>query len=175
MAKRFVFFGLLMLVALFVFLQSRSSTYRVERRISITAPQQAVFDKLDDVHEWPRWSPWDALDPNPKRTFTGPEKGVGATYAWDGNEQVGRGYLRVESDHAPSRVTYAVRFESPLDAEMLYEFTIVPTEKGTTVVWIFQGEHPFWAKIFMLFRDLDRGVGQDMQRGLTTLKQQLEG
>jgi hypothetical protein len=175
MVKRFVFFGALMLVALFVFLQSRPSTYSVVRRVAIAAPQQAVFDELDDLHEWPRWSPWDALDPNPKRTFSGPMKGEGATYAWDGNPQVGKGFMRIASVHAPTRVTYLVRFEAPLDAEMHYEFTVVPKGAGTDVTWVFQGEHPVWAKVIGLFTELDRGVGNDMERGLWALKKLVEG
>src|SRR4051812_44061159 len=122
MAKRFLVFLVLLLLALFVFLQSRSSEYRVERSLHIAAPQSAVYARLEDLHEWPRWSPWDALDPAPKRTFSGAERGQGAVYGWDGNAQVGKGSIVIEEARPPASLRYAVAFEAPLEAVMHYDF-----------------------------------------------------
>jgi uncharacterized protein YndB with AHSA1/START domain len=174
MRIRFLAFSALLIVAVFVFLQTRASSYRVERSLSIAAAPREVYRHIDDLHEWQRWSPWDELDPKLKRTFSGPERGKGASYAWEGNEQVGKGRIAVIAAKPPESVRYSVQFEQPLQTEMTYDFTITPEGDGSKVSWVFQGEHPFWAKVFALFLDLDKQLGADMDKGLADLKVLLE-
>jgi hypothetical protein len=57
---------------------------------------------------------------------------------------------------------------------MTYDFIIATEGAGSKVTWVFQGEHPFWAKAFALFLDLDRQLGADMDKGLAELKVLLE-
>src|SRR4051812_31362029 len=116
MLKRFLFSTGLFLTALFIFLQARSSSYRVERSVHIAAPQQDVYRVLEDMHQWPRWSPWDNLDPAMKRSYAGAERGKSASYLWDGNQQVGKGQLVITEVHPPRSLRYGVRFELPLAA-----------------------------------------------------------
>ncbi|MDB4977097.1 MAG: polyketide cyclase [Myxococcaceae bacterium] len=174
MVRRFLFFGVLLLLALFVFLQSRSSTYRIERSVLVSAPQRAVYERLEDLHEWPRWSPWDALDPKLERTYTGPARGAGASFGWNGNAQVGRGSITIIDARPPAQLSYKVAFEAPLEAEMKYDFSVRPVGEGSKVTWVFNGQHPFWAKLFTLFVDLDKQLGGDMERGLLALKALVE-
>jgi hypothetical protein len=51
------------------------STYEVTRSTTIEAPSAVVHDLIADFHEWPRWSPWEDLDPDLERTFSGAERG----------------------------------------------------------------------------------------------------
>ena len=174
MRIRFLAFGALLIAAVFVFLQTRSSSYRVERSLSIAAAPREVYRHIDDLHEWQRWSPWDELDPKLKRTFSGPERGKGASYAWEGNAQVGKGRIAITAAKPPESVRYSVLFEQPLQTEMTYDFALAADGAVTKVTWVFQGEHPFWAKAFALFLDLDKQLGADMDKGLAALKVLLE-
>jgi uncharacterized protein YndB with AHSA1/START domain len=170
MLKRFLFSTGLLLTALFIFLQARSSAYRIERSVTMAAPAADVYRFLEDMHQWPRWSPWDSLDPQVKRSYGGAERGKGASFFWDGNPQVGKGRLVITEAKPHAHLRYAVRFEVPLAAEMTYDFELAPAPSGTKLTWVLLGEHPFWAKLFALFVDLDKQLGGDMQRGLTDLK-----
>ena len=58
-----------------------TSTFRVERSTTIDAPPEAVYPHLADFHRWTSWSPWEGLDPDMSRTYSGPDAGVGAVYA----------------------------------------------------------------------------------------------
>ena len=40
------------------------STYRVERSATISASPAAIYALLADFHEWPKWSPWEEIDPD---------------------------------------------------------------------------------------------------------------
>ena len=66
-------------------------SFRIERSAVIDAPPEKIEAILTDFRRAKEWSPWEELDPNLKRTIGGAETGVGATYAWSGNNDVGAG------------------------------------------------------------------------------------
>src|SRR6266705_3643152 len=77
--------GLLIVVAL------RPADFRVERSATIAAPAQALFEQVNDHHNFNKWNPFLKLDPNVKNTYSGPDSGVGAVCSWDGNKDIGAG------------------------------------------------------------------------------------
>src|SRR4051812_19010739 len=79
----------------------RPDTFRVQRTASIKAPPEKIFPLINDFHRWDTWSPWEKKDPGMKRTFGGAPTGKGATYAWDGNKEVGQGSMEI-FDTTPS-------------------------------------------------------------------------
>ena len=79
---------------------------KTERRSS--APPEKVFPLLDDFHHWAQWSPWEKLDPALQRSYSGPEKGVGAVYDWTGNNKVGTGRMEI-LESTPERVVATMR------------------------------------------------------------------
>ena len=48
-------------------------SYSVERSITVKAPASRVHDLVNDFHHWTGWSPWEDLDPDLQRTYTGPD------------------------------------------------------------------------------------------------------
>jgi hypothetical protein len=58
--------------------------YEVSRSAVLPCDIGRAHALLDDFHEWPAWSPWEELDPDMSRTYSGAESGVGARYAADG-------------------------------------------------------------------------------------------
>src|ERR671916_170765 len=65
------------------------------RTIVIDAPPSAIRPLITDFRAWTQWSPWEGLDPDLKRTYTG--EGVGAHYAWSGNNKAGQGSMTMTS------------------------------------------------------------------------------
>ena len=66
-----------------------------QRETYIAAAPAAIHAVLNDFHSWQTWSPWEELDPQLTRTFSGPETGVGSHYAWVGNKKVGEGSMEI--------------------------------------------------------------------------------
>lgn len=64
------------------------AAFSLSRETTADAPPAAVHAVLEDFHRWRDWSPWEERDPDLRRTFTGPERGVGAHYEWEGNKTV---------------------------------------------------------------------------------------
>ena len=54
-----------------------------------------MLERIVDFRRWPAWSPWEDVDPDLRRTYSGPDSGVGAAYAWEGNRKAGKGRMEI--------------------------------------------------------------------------------
>ena len=153
---------------------TRPATFHVERSITIGAPPANAFAQVNDFHSWSAWSPWEKMDPQMKRTFSGPAAGTGATYAWVGNDDVGDGRMTIEQSDSPSLVSIKLEFIKPFAATNTATFSFAPSPEGTKVTWAMDGNNNFMAKGFQLFMNMDKMVGADFERGLAGLKKAAE-
>jgi uncharacterized protein YndB with AHSA1/START domain len=158
------------LAAVWLYVQSRPGGYRVARSVAVQAAPEAVYRQLEDLRQFPRWSPWDGRDPQIKRTFDGAPRGVGARLRWQGNQVVGSGSLSISMATPPSQLRYVMQLERPWQATIVNDLGIARAAEGCTVTWTVVGELGFWAKLFLLFDDPDRRVGSDLELGLAKLK-----
>ena len=163
------------IVALFlVVVATRPATFHVERSLRMEAPASAVAAHIEDFHAWRMWSPWEKLDPNMKRSFFGKARGVGAGYAWEGNDQVGKGRMTV-IESTPSKVAIKLEFLAPWTATNTATFSFAPPDgHATTTTWAMDGQNNFMAKAVGLFMDMDEMIGADFERGLQNLKAESE-
>src|SRR5438874_266582 len=79
------------LVALVIVVATRPAEFRVSRSAAIPAAAEALFDLVNDFHNWEEWSPWEKIDPAARKTYEGPRSGLGSVYRWIGNKKVGEG------------------------------------------------------------------------------------
>ncbi len=167
-----ILIGLVVVVGgFFGFAATRPGTYRVERALKIEAPAAVVFAQLDDMKAWAAWSPWDKLDPQMKKTFDGPAKGVGAGYAWQGNDKVGKGKMAVTDSQAPTQIKYRLEFIEPFAAVATTGFALAPDgDKAVGVTWSMAGTNDLMGKVFGIFMDMDKTIGADFEKGLLGLK-----
>src|SRR5947209_8772946 len=87
-----IFLGLIaVVVILLIVVATRPVDFRVERSATLSAPALALFEQVNDHHNFNKWNPFLKLDPNVKNTYSGPDSGVGAACAWDGNKDIGAG------------------------------------------------------------------------------------
>ena len=145
-----------------------------QRETTINAAPAAVHPLLVDFHHWKDWSPWEELDPELKRTFTGPESGVGSHYAWTGNKKVGTGSMEI-TNSTPERIDIDLEFIAPFKASNKTSFELKPQGSDSTrVVWSMSGERNlFMAVAGKLF--FDKAIAKDFDRGLAKLKALAEG
>jgi hypothetical protein len=148
--------------------------YTVVRTTTIDAPAERIQRLLRDFHEWTRWSPWEGLDPAMRRTYTGPDAGIGAAYAWEGNRKAGKGSMRITRD-SPEQVDVDLRFDKPFPARNRIELVLVPTgERSTVVDWRMHGKLSGVMRLFSVVKSMDSLVGPDFEKGLARLKQVAE-
>ncbi|MBO9522371.1 MAG: SRPBCC family protein [Nocardioidaceae bacterium] len=149
------------------------SEFTVSRRTTIAAPAEKVRPLIEDFHAWQSWSPWEGLDPNLERTYTGPDSGVGAHYAWKGNSKAGQGSMEI-TGITPERIDITLAFLKPWKATNQVHFEVTSEGQSTEVTWTMAGEHRGLGRLFALFMNMDKLVGKDFEKGLAGLKQQAE-
>lgn len=133
---------------------------------TIAAPSATVHALIADFHEWIKWSPWEGLDPDLKRTYEG--EGVGARYTWAGNKQAGEGAMTF-AGISPSEVKVDLQFLKPFKAENDITFVLTPAGAGTHVAWTMSGNRNIvFAVMGKLF--FDKAIGKDFDKGLASLK-----
>ncbi|HEX5683728.1 MAG TPA: SRPBCC family protein [Ideonella sp.] len=158
------------LAALLLFAATRPDSFRIERKATIQAPPEKVFGLINDFHQWPLWSPWEKLDPAMKRTLGGPMAGLGATYAWEGNSDVGAGRMEIKESVPSSKVHIQLDFLQPFESHNQTDFILTPQGNGTEVNWAMYGKADFMTKLMSVFSSMDSMVGPDFEKGLANMK-----
>jgi uncharacterized protein YndB with AHSA1/START domain len=150
---------------------TRPDSFTVERKVSISAGPEKIYANIVDFKAWPAWSPWEKLDPKMSKTLGGPESGVGATYAWTGNSDVGKGRMEITDVTPSSKVVVKIDFMEPFESlGNLATFTLVPNGGATDVTWTMAGPSPYVSKLMGVFVSMDKMIGKDFESGLTQLK-----
>lgn len=147
-----------------------ADTFTVERSTTIPAAPSAVYAVLVDFHQWEHWSPWEDLDPEMAKTFSGAESGVGAVYEWEGNRKAGAGRMEITKAEPDREVEIDLRFLKPFKSENTTTFRLEPEGEGTTVTWSMVGPNTFMTKVMGIFKSMDKMVGPDFEKGLARLE-----
>src|SRR4051812_31170442 len=142
-----------------------ASTYTVERTRTIPTPIDRVHPLISDFRQWTRWSPWEEVDPDLHRAYTGPETGVGSVYAWSGNRKAGAGRMEILADE-PERVQIALHFDKPFKSDNDLTFLLTPEGEQTAVTWRMTGTKPLLMRVAGPLMNMDKLVGKDFDRGL---------
>jgi uncharacterized protein YndB with AHSA1/START domain len=147
--------------------------YLVERSTVIEAPPRRVYAELADFRRWQAWSPWEGLDPDLQRDYSGAGAGTGAVYRWKGNRKAGQGSMTITRADEPSLVHIDLTFEKPFKSRNDTRFSLAPTgaDGGSTeVTWTMVGTKTFMTRVMGLFTSMDKMIGPDFEKGLRQLK-----
>lgn len=164
------------IAGILLFALTRPDSFAVQRTAQINASPDQILPLIADFHRWAEWSPWEKLDPNMKRTYSGAESGQGAKYAWEGNNKVGAGSMEIVdlSSAAPMRVGMALHFIKPFEAHNKAEFTLMPVVGGTQVTWSMSGKNSYPSKVMSILINMDKMIGKSFDEGLANLKAVIE-
>ena len=174
MIKKILLFVVAVLAIVLIAGAFQPAQYRITRSATIAAPAAAIFPEVNDFHRWGDWSPWEKLDPNMKRTFGGPAAGVGTSYAWEGNSEVGAGKMTIAESKPAEVIRIKLEFLKPMPGDCPTEFTFKPEGGATNVTWTMTGEKNYVSKVVCMFMNMDKMVGGDFEKGLAKLKQVAE-
>jgi effector-binding domain-containing protein len=140
----------------------------VERSLTMTASPEVIFDQVNTLKNWEKWSPWYGKDPNMKLTYEGPASGEGATYKWESDKRdVGNGSLKILKSMPYDSLVNEMNF---MENGIAYStFKLDKADKGTNVTWRMDsdmGMNPIarWMGLMM-----DKWVGPDFEKGLARI------
>jgi hypothetical protein len=143
--------------------------FSVTRSITVNASSHLVHGLINDFRKWPQWSPWEDLDPDLQRTYTGPDQGEGARYEWKGNRKAGQGAMVIDGSTS-EQVVMTINFLKPIRATNTTRFQITPTDHGTQVTWEMSGEQKGVMSLLGKVYPMDKMIGPDFEKGLARLK-----
>jgi effector-binding domain-containing protein len=162
--------AILVLVAVVGFLLPRHA--HVARSVTIDRPASLVYATVNSFLLFPKWSPWQELDPNMHQTTEGPRDGVGAKLVWSGNDKVGSGTQLITASTLDSSVASDLDFGGMGAAKSL--ITLTPDGNMTKATWtldIDMGANPLGHYVGLT---MDRMIGKDFAAGLAKLKTLVE-
>lgn len=140
---------------------------QILRTKQINAPVSKVFDILNDMSTWSKWSPWLIMDPDAKVDVAEDHK----SYSWEGN-RVGSGHMEIVKANNEQSIDYDLTFLKPWKSRAKVKFVTTEKNGGTEVNWHMDSSLPwfmFWMKKMML-----AFIGNDYERGLNLLKDYAE-
>lgn len=152
---------------------ARMAEFTLRRSTHVDADPATVRALVDDLHRWVEWSPWEGLDPDLTRTYTGPERGVGSSYAWKGNRRAGEGTMTITGSTA-EQVDLDLSFVKPFKATNQVTFDLVTAGGGTDVTWTMRGTRGRVGELFTKVFRMDERIGADLDKGLAELKDAAE-
>jgi effector-binding domain-containing protein len=145
----------------------------IERSLIISASQKSVFEQVNVLKNWEKWSPWLQMDTTIQHSYSGPTSGVGATYNWKSDDKnIGNGSISIiysiPSDSLLVNLDYGDKGKST--GKFLFE----KVNQGTKVIWSLEsdlGMNPVsrWFGLFM-----DRMAGPDLENGLSNIDELLK-
>lgn len=150
------------------------SQFEVARSTVVVADPPDIHDLINDFRHWQEWSPWEGLDPELDRDYTGPDVGVGSHYAWSGNKKAGSGTMEITGS-TPDAIQVKVSFAKPFRAINDVTFTLVPVTEGTEVTWTMSGRQKGLMGLVGKVLPMDKLLGKDFEKGLAQLKSVAEG
>jgi effector-binding domain-containing protein len=144
---------------------------RVERSVSINRPASLVYAVVNSFQLFPKWSPWQDLDPNMHQATEGPREGVGAKLVWSGNDKVGTGTQLITSSNPDHSVMSDLDFGGSTAKSTV---TLTPEGSATRATWTVDmdmGANPIAHYIGLT---MDHMLGKDFAGGLAKLKTLVE-
>src|SRR5258708_17356393 len=144
----------------------------VQRSVTIDRRASLVYATVNSFVLFPKWSPWQDLDPNMSQTTEGPRDGVGAKLVWKGNDKVGSGTQLITASTADRSVASDLDFGDMGAAKSL--MTLTPDGKATRVTWtvdVDMGANPIGHYIGLAMEGM---LGKGFASGLHKLKTLVE-
>lgn len=172
---KFVALGVLAVLVLFcIFITTREGKFRYERSDVIKAPPEKIFPYLIDFKKGGEWSPYEKIDPNMKKTFSGPEMQVGSIMEFEGNRDAGSGKLEILKIVPNELVEIRLTMIKPFEGVNIVEYKLTPEADGTRFSWVMSGDGGFVSKLLNFFVDCEKMVADQFTVGINNLKAIIE-
>jgi uncharacterized protein YndB with AHSA1/START domain len=151
------------------YVATRPADFAVERSVTIAASPAALFPLINSNKNFRRWSPFEK-DPDIRVDYAGPEEGVGARYAWEGNAEVGKGVMKITASTPNQLVQRDLEFIAPFAGHNVVTHTLTAKGGTTTVTWRMAGTNGFMGKLIGVVMDVEAMCGGMFDEGLANLK-----
>ena len=167
----FLYFLLFLVVVILLAGLFLPQDLKIEENITIKASNEMVFEQVNRLKNWEKWSPWFNTDTTVKINYTEISAGKGAGFDWkDGKGNSGS--LHIGESTPGKMIQMKIDFGEQGDANMNWNFS--PEKSGIKVIWIFESyDMGYFERYFMIL--FKRSIQNDLKSGLKKLKSVCEG
>ena len=168
---KYVFLLLLLTaVAASIFIATQKGDFTVERSQIINAPKANVFNYLNDLKNWSKYSSWFVDNSSPALIYSAKTIGPGATLSWTAPLSSGEVITRTV------KTNESIVQELNIDGNSSSVFwTVKDTTGGTQVTYKSVGKMNFKTKVYTAFKGgIDRMIGTLLERSLINLNKVLD-
>lgn len=159
-----------LIIALFT-----KKSYSLEREIKINRPSTDVFNFIKNLKNQNLFNKWVMMDPNMKKEYKGTDGTIGFVYAWDGNKQAGKGEQEIKDIKEGERLDVEVRFIKPFAGIASTPFSVRSISANeSSVTWGMKSTLRYPMNLLLLFMNMDKALGKDLEASLSALKRILE-
>jgi hypothetical protein len=158
---------LLLIIGLFV-----KKDYSVAKEVIVNKSKSVVFEYLKFLKNQNKFSVWASMDPNMKVEYRGTDGTQGFVSAWESeNKNVGKGEQEILKIVNGERIDYEIRFIKPFASTSWANMIVASAnENKTRVHWEFTGKMKYPTNLTLLFMNMEKMVGNDLEKGLQNLK-----
>ena len=159
----------ILILALILFSFLLPADVKVERSIIVNAPVDRVFDQVNDLRNWEKWSPWKRMDPTMVMTFSNPPVGQNAFYKWESKDKhLATGTMTLSKVVANEEIVTTIEFGDGYVGTSDFHFG--HKDDGIEVTWSMEnhvGMMP-WSKYFGMM--MKSQLKKSFDDGLKALK-----
>jgi len=140
----------------------------VSRTAIIDAPREIVYENVNNLKNWEKWSPWHKMDSNAVFTYSDMFTGTGAIYTWESNNSdLGSGKYTILESYPYDSLKSEIAYNDGVVSNGFWYFTDV--DGKTKVNWGVKGDVDFLSRWVTLF--IDSWMGPVFEQGLSSLKE----
>lgn len=143
-------------------------SFSVERSADLDATPAALYEQVNNHHNFEKWNPFSEGDPGVKNTFSGPDSGVGAVCSWEGGKS-GKGTSTIMESKPNELVRFRMDWKEPMEGTSTVDFIFKPEGDKTRVTWKMYGTQTFPGKVCSLFMSTEKMCGPMFEKGLANL------
>lgn len=151
--KYLLFLLLIFIIGSSIYIATKDGKFQVEQKEMMLAPQEVVFNEVNDFTTWNKWEPWSKEAEDMIVDYGEKTSGEGASYSWTSDE-LGEGEINTIKSNPYTSIDQVITFDTPFGkstSEIYWEFH--KEGDSTLVTWGMIGEQSFMEKAAFIFQD----------------------
>ncbi|MGA8852795.1 MAG: SRPBCC family protein [Christiangramia sp.] len=173
--KYLLFLFLIFIIGTSIYIATKDGKFQVEKQQMMKAPQEVIFNEVNDYTNWKNWEPWSQESDDMIVEYGKKTSGDGASYSWK-SEKMGNGEMKTIKANPHSSIDQKITFKTPFGestSDVYWEFE--PQGDSTLVTWGMKGEQSFMEKAAFTFKDesLPEMMLPMFEKGLNNLQAEI--
>jgi hypothetical protein len=170
----FIAIAIIGFLAFGMFKASNLKSIEIETSTTIKGDKQTIFNRVKNLKEFPKWSPFLLQDPTQKYEIKGTNGAVGSQYHWVGNGGEDVGFQEISKIKEGSFIGKKCDIQKPFVAKPTFEYNFTETANGINVKETFKLESGQVDAFFLWLFDAKAEMIKTNQQGLDLLKKSVE-